>query len=172
MKGVRAINSRGFSIVELLVVIALMAAIVLVGLPAIVSQVQHMRLTRSVRNVTTELNAARLKAIARNTKYRVDFTQNAAPAIDTYRLALWNTSTAAWENDATHAPREIEGGVNFASPTTNFSVYFYPTGLSSSADNATATTSTICIENTSSTIDRMEITVQGTTGMISVTTGC
>ncbi|MBI1911896.1 MAG: GspH/FimT family pseudopilin [Deltaproteobacteria bacterium] len=162
-------NSKGFSLVELLVVLALMGAIFAIGIPAIVSQMSHLRLTRSVREVSSELQAARLKAIARNTKYRVDFTQGSP---DTYRLATWNTGTGAWENDATRTTMSLESGINISTPNANFMVVFYPNGISSSADNATAAASSMCIDNTAKANDKMTITIQGSTGMISVTTGC
>src|SRR3990170_7992876 len=67
-------HSKGFSLVELLIVVALIGILMAIGTPYIVSQLSHIRLSRSVRDAATELNAGRLKAIAHNRLMAVDFT--------------------------------------------------------------------------------------------------
>lgn len=157
-------DSKGLTLVELLVVLALMAAISIIAIPAITSQMNHLRLTRSVREVSVELQAARLKAISMNTRYRVSFTLNAGSTPDNYQLYFYNTTTGNWENDTSRTLRSLEQGVNISSPGASFTTDFYP--------NGTATASSICIENTATAGDRMKITVQSSTGMITVSTGC
>ncbi|MBI5642963.1 MAG: prepilin-type N-terminal cleavage/methylation domain-containing protein [Deltaproteobacteria bacterium] len=153
---------KGFSLVELLVVIAISGTLVVIGVPSIISQMAHLRLTRSTREASTELNAARLKAIAKNTKFKVAFTLYTGTTSDTYRLFTYETGS--WQNDTSRTLRSVESGVNISSPSGDFEVEFYP--------NGTATATTICIENTATTGDNMKITVQGTTGMTTITTGC
>src|SRR3990170_1524723 len=96
-------TEKGFSLVEILVVLAIAGAITLIGLPALVSQMSHIRLKRSARDVATEINYARVNAITRNTKYRVDFTLNAGSTPDTMGMSVY--SGGAWGADATRAAR-------------------------------------------------------------------
>lgn len=151
-------NSGGFQLVELLVVVALITILVAISVPSVVGQLGHLRLSRSTRDMATELNAARLRAIAQNTKYRVSFT-----VPDSYLLERWEKATGTWENEATHPARTVEAGISIISPGANFITEFSP--------NGTATPNSICINNSAGTNDRMKITVSGT-GMIKVQTGC
>lgn len=151
-------NSGGFQLVELLVVIALISILLAMGVPSLVGQLGHLRLSRSTRDMATELNAARLRAIAQNTKYRVYFT-----VPDSYLLKRWEKATGTWVNESTHTTRTVEAGISIISPGADFSTEFSP--------NGTATPNSICINNAAGTNDKMKITVSGT-GMIQVQTGC
>ncbi|OGP17279.1 MAG: hypothetical protein A2V21_302860 [Deltaproteobacteria bacterium GWC2_55_46] len=149
-------RSKGFSLVELIIVIALATILMAIAAPSIISQLSHLRLTRTVRDVATELNAARLKAIAQNTSFRVDFSGG------TYNL--WIYSGGAWVDYPTRGQGELGAGIDITSPGDTFSVQFYTNGA--------ATATTICVNNTQKSDDRMQINVTGTTGMITVSQGC
>lgn len=156
-------NSKGFNITELIVVMGIIAVIVAIAAPAAVSQITHLRLTRSVRDVVTELNAARFKAIAKNKRYQVEFTVNSgATPPDSYQLQSWDG--AAYVDEPGRAAGLLGEGISITSPVSNFNTEFYPNGSS--------TATTICVDNTNKSSDRMKITVKGATGMIQVTTGC
>ena len=152
--------NKGFSLVEILVVIALMSVITIIGVPAIISQISHMKLTRGVRDISSELNAARMKAISQNIPYRVEFNLDFSGTVDRYSLSYWNG--ASWTDDPERAAFDLDPKVNITSPGADFEVAFYANG-SASATN-------ICVVNTSKTDDRMRISVQGSTGMIIITT--
>lgn len=157
-------NSKGFSLTELIIVIAIAGAIMAIAAPSIISQITHLRLTRSVRDVVTELNAARFKAIAQNTQYRVVFTVNSgATPPDTFKLYFLNTTTGNWD-DAGRATGRLGDGMSITSPGATFTTTFQPNGAASAAS--------ICIDNTQKDNDRMKITVKSATGMIQVATGC
>lgn len=156
-------NQSGYSLAEVLVIIGIAATMVAIAAPPIISQITHLRLSRSVRDVVTELNAARFKAIAKNSRYRVNFTVNpGATPPDTYSLSYWNG--ASWQAEAGRASGALGAGISITSPGANFTTEFYP--------NGTATATSICINNTEKANDRMKVTVTGSTGMIQVTTGC
>jgi Tfp pilus assembly protein FimT len=148
-------NSGGFQLVELLVVVALITILVAISVPSVVGQIGHLRLSRSTRDMATELNAARLRSIAQNRKYRVSFT-----VPDSYLLQKLD---GGWVNEPTHPARTVEAGISIISPGANFITEFSP--------NGTATPNSICINNSGGTNDKMKITVSGT-GMIKVQTGC
>lgn len=163
-------DKKGFTLTELLTVMAIIGILVAIGFPAIISQISHIRLTRSVRDMATELNGTRLKAIAQNQKYRLHVTINSAPAADTYRMQYY--PAASWDDEPTRALLSLDSGINISAPGSSFDVYFFPNGASSSDGTPTPASSSICIENTSKANDKMKITVQGATGMIKVDTGC
>jgi hypothetical protein len=114
----------------------------------------------------SELNAARLKAITNNTKYKVDFT-----VPDTYNLSVW--SSGAWGDEATRPTMELADGIDIITPNSDFSVYFFPNGVATNADNPGATSvSDICLSNTSEANDRMELDLDNPSGKVVIGTGC
>ncbi|MBI5467515.1 MAG: prepilin-type N-terminal cleavage/methylation domain-containing protein [Deltaproteobacteria bacterium] len=158
-------NSGGFQLVELLIVIALISILLAIGVPSIVGQLGHLRLSRSTRDMATELNAARLRAIAQNTNYRVSFTVPGS-----YLLQRWDKTTSTWVNESTHTTMTVEAGTGIISPGAGFSTVFSPNGTA--RDGGGGVPNSICINNSAGTNDRMKITVEGPTGMIKVLTGC
>lgn len=165
-RAVHVRNSKGFSLTELIVVIAIAGAMMAIAAPSIISQISHLRLTRSVRDAVTELNAARFKAIAKNKRYSVKFTINAGVTPpDSFQLQSWDDGIADYADEPGRAAGLFADGVSITSPGTGtFTTEFYP--------NGTSTITSLCVENTQKANDRMKITVTGSTGMIKVVTGC
>ncbi len=159
-------STGGFQLVELLVVIALILILSVIAVPAIIGQIGHLRLSRSTRNLATELNAARLKAIAQNTKYRVSFTLPAS----SYLLEKWDKVAGTWGSEPGHSTKNVEAGISIITPGASFITEFYPNGTSK--DGGGGLPNSICIDNPSSAGDRMKITIAGSTGMINILTGC
>lgn len=149
--------------VELLVVIALIGIMMSIAAPAIISQMAHLRLTRSVRNVVSELNAARYKAIAKNSNHAVEFTLGAT---DSFQLQHW--TAGAFADYPGRGAVELESGVNMF----NISSPGDTTLRTSFSPNGSATATSLCMENSFDTTDRMKVTVSGATGLIKVETGC
>jgi prepilin-type N-terminal cleavage/methylation domain-containing protein len=158
-------TNKGFSIVEVLIVMTLIAVLASVGIPAMLGRMSHVRLKRDARTIFTELNAARLKAIVKNTKYRVEFT-----VPDTYSLSVW--SSGSWADDATQPTKTLLDGIDIISPGADFMVYFFPNGTATNMDSPTAVDVDICVSNTTDANDRMELEVDGSTGKVTIKTGC
>lgn len=72
-------RSRGFSLVELLIVMAIIASVALVGIPWFVKIGQRSKLKSAAREVQTTLLAARVKAVNRNRAVSVVITSLGPP---------------------------------------------------------------------------------------------
>src|SRR5262245_53693601 len=80
MSPVRAMRrDRGFSLIELLVVMAIIAAVSLVGIPWFVKISQRAQLRSAAFELQTTLLAARIKAVRRNQPVSVVINSVAAP---------------------------------------------------------------------------------------------
>lgn len=163
MEKISISRKRGFTLIELLIVVALISAMMIIGIPALLSQISHINLSRAARDVLTELNVARSKAISRNMEHRVVFTLNPTPQTDTYRVAFRTNTLAAWQDDTTI--RNIQRSVDITAPAGNFNVEFNPGG---SAEVATQ----ICLQNIDDAGDKMTVEVFSATGRVEIRSGC
>ena len=66
-------DSHGFSLVDMLAVVALIATVAAMATPGMVDSVDNMRLGMTVREVERELQFARLKSVSSNRPMRVRF---------------------------------------------------------------------------------------------------
>ncbi len=76
-------NARGFTLLELLVVVALISIVGGMAVPALTSTSAQMRLANSARQVERELQTARMKAVRADRVMRVRFN---CPAVGEYRM--------------------------------------------------------------------------------------
>ncbi len=102
------INSKGFSAIELLLVVSVMAILGAVALPQVRNAQADYRLTSTANDVIGQLNQARIMAITRNADFRVSVTSSTAYAVQQ------ETSTNVW---------------------TTISSYTLPTGFTITATN-------------------------------------
>jgi prepilin-type N-terminal cleavage/methylation domain-containing protein len=72
-RAIRRPNAAGFSLVELLIVVAIIAALAAVALPSIGRYIRNFRIKGASQQVATELNVARSKAIMKNVNLGVVF---------------------------------------------------------------------------------------------------
>lgn len=152
-------QDKGFSLVELLLVVALIGVMVFISFPAIMKQLGHQRLVRSTRDLFTEINAARINAITRNVNYEVDIN---GPVI---QLMYFNSATALWVNEPTHTTGRLQDRVTITAPSAAFQVVYRPNGTVTVPGN-------ICLTNTADTTDKLSIQFTGTLGKVSIVTGC
>ena len=101
---------RGVTLLEVLAVAAVTATLVAIGVPQMTKLRGPYALAAASRQVATDLQTARLRAIARNTRYRVNFSASAA----TYTVeAETSPNTFVVEGGVQKLPR----GVSVTAPS-------------------------------------------------------
>jgi len=69
-------SERGFTVIELLAVIAIMMVVTAIATPTFYYWLPTYRLSAGARQIAADLQLARMKAISQNTSYRLRFTDN------------------------------------------------------------------------------------------------
>jgi type IV fimbrial biogenesis protein FimT len=77
---IRAVPQRGFSIIELLIAISIVAMLLLFAAPSASTWIQNTRLRSSAESVVSCLTTARLEAIKRNTNVSCQMTDASSSA--------------------------------------------------------------------------------------------
>jgi len=120
-------KKRGFTLVELMIVIAVMGIMAVIAAPNFVTYLANQRLKGAARMVMSDLMAARQKAVTQNVNITVTFTSNHQYTIT---------------NDA--STRDIQQDYSDVTFTSSGAAIFYPRG------NATGTTVTLTSSRTGS----------------------
>jgi prepilin-type N-terminal cleavage/methylation domain-containing protein len=92
-------TSQGFSLIELLVVVAIIFILIAVAIPVVFSSIRFYRLQSTVTNVTSLVRATRFQAMSAGYPYQLVFTKATA----SYQLKLNNTLNASGGFDETGA---------------------------------------------------------------------
>ncbi len=107
---IRARSACGFSLIELLLVVAALLIVATFSLPALRGTMTAYRLRASADTVAGELDAARVMAISRGAVYRVKFTEHQVSVEDPQDTG-----------NAPRLPKRMEEGVSVdAGPTVTF----------------------------------------------------
>ena len=93
---------RGFSLIEVLLVVALIATVGAMAIPLVLNTTNQIRLQANARQVERELQSARMKAVRSNRAIRVRFN---CPTTGQYRTVelLGTTQTPAADDDDSRA---------------------------------------------------------------------
>jgi prepilin-type N-terminal cleavage/methylation domain-containing protein len=109
----RKMNKRGVTLIELVVVFAIIAIGAVLLVPNIGAWLPNYRLRSATRDITSTLRTAQMKAVSINLDYRVSFTEGIGDA-GSYVLER-NTGGVNWIPDG--ASKTLPTGIQL---TTNF----------------------------------------------------
>jgi|SRR5206468_2600821 len=98
-------STRGVSLLEILIATAIFASLLGIGLPRLSRLRAPYALAGATRQVAAAMQAARMRAIARNVRYRVNFNASAG----TYTLEREVGGTFV----ADSAPQKLPAGASF-----------------------------------------------------------
>lgn len=101
---------RGFSLVDMLVVVALIGILAGIAIPAMTNSLDRMRLAQSTREVERELQTAKQRAVGKGRVIRVRFN---CPAAGQYRIVELIGSTSVPDANDLRADRCSETAFPF-----------------------------------------------------------
>jgi prepilin-type N-terminal cleavage/methylation domain-containing protein len=100
---------RGFSLVELIVVLALLGLVVLVGMPALDDWLERYRVRTAAQNLAADMQLQRMRAVSRNREHRITFDQANS------RYTLFESDGGGGWNPIDPLPNSLPQGVTFSS---------------------------------------------------------
>jgi Tfp pilus assembly protein FimT len=74
MRSFRNLNSAGFTVGEMMTAISILGILIAIGMPAFTRTLPGLRLTDAARQVATELQHVRMKAIAKGITQQISFS--------------------------------------------------------------------------------------------------
>jgi len=103
----------GFTLVELMITIAVIAIVSAMGVFAVNQQLPKYRLRSDSRTIASTLMMARMKAISSGLQHAIEFDLDSSPQM--YRLQRGNANKGStiWSNETYY--RQLSTGVNIAS---------------------------------------------------------
>jgi len=119
-------NDSGFSVIELLVTIAILAILTTIAVPNFVSWIPKYRVKDAAQDLFSNVQLAKTEAIKRNQNCTVTF--NTGP--DNYQISLLNRTITLGDYGS---------GVKYTAAPAPAAITFNPRGFANSAVNVTLT---------------------------------
>lgn len=82
----KKLGEKGFSMVEMAVVVAIIGILVMTAVPSFIKMLPRIRLSNQASQLANEIASQRMQAIAKSTDFRVVFNVST----DRYTLGKWN----------------------------------------------------------------------------------
>lgn len=132
-------NQKGFSLIEMIVVAAIIAISTGVAIPVYIGMKPSIRLNGATRQIMGDLMWARMQAISQNNEFKVFF-------IDSYKYEILddNNDNGNFDDGESKITRNIQDKYEGITLSSNNNLIFHPRG------NA-APTATVTIANSSGT---------------------
>jgi len=117
-------GDRGFTLVEMMIVVTVMAILAAVAAPNFTSYMTHRRLNGAARQIMTDLMEARMRAVSQNNRFKVFFLD------DGHRYTILddsnnNNTEDSGETSTTKDIRDVYRDVTFSATADPI---FYPRG--------------------------------------------
>ena len=139
---------KGFSIIELIIVIAIIAVLSTFAVPAFLKYTANANLKSATREITSDILNQKEKAISENRKQRITFST----ANESYTLEERNAADTAYENPQTRTLKHFGSNIDI---TSGYTMTFQTRG--------TAKNGTIKLANNRGSIATITVNITGRT---------
>lgn len=172
-------KERGFSMIELMIVVTIIIALLGISIPKVMSMTQNVRIARDIRGISAQLALARMRAASEGTKVRLNFNTSA----NTYQIELWSVSGTPLKPcsaGSSGCAWNAEGGVQTLSQDDTFGfgsistpagqqstialtspIYFNSRGLATDSSGNVTATSAIYITNGQGLYSAVAVSITG-----------
>ncbi len=155
-------DQGGFTLVEVVVGLALIAIMAAIAAPSMSKALPRIKLRRAAYQLTNDLQLARLKCISSNKQARIVFNTGS----DTYTRYLDADRDGLFEaGEEDIVNRTMPNGVSFVVASTAPNVTFDPTGTADDGTGAAGDIS-VTLTNTATPPESRQITVNRAMGVV------
>ena len=143
--------ASGFTLLELIVAIGIASVVMGIAVPSFMTWLPTLRLSSGTRQVATDLQVSRMKAISQNTKFRITF--GTLPSTS-YQLEKDSNNNGTYElpGELDSGPFSLPDGITVTAVSAT--AEFQPRGTASAA-------STITVRNGNNETKSVQVAVVG-----------
>lgn len=128
------IRTSGFTLIEMMIVIAVAAVIAAIAIPSFMSMLPGMRLNGAARQVMTDLMAARMDAVKQNNKFRIFFN---SPGTNQYQVLDDNNNNGVADAGEAITTKNIQDNYSDVTFSSTNDPIFSPKGTATSLPTIT-----------------------------------
>ena len=143
-------SNSGFTLFEMILVVAIIAIMASIAFPAFMSMLPEMRLNGAARQVMTDLMAARMDAVKQNNEFRVFFN---SPETNQYQILDDKDNDGVVDTGEAVLIRNIQDNYGDVTFTSTNNPIFSPKGTATSLP-------TITLQN-SSGLKKVSVSIAG-----------